>query len=267
MKKFRIKTYEITSPKIKNKKGARFAVIADMHGLVFGKNNETLLKAVKDGKPDAVFVAGDMFVRMELSTMKQAKELLKALALQFPVYYALGNHEYNVYLSEENRESYLEYERELSESGVIFLHNEKAQMKIQGTSYWIHGLELPMEYYHKPTSPKLSLREMENLVGVPKEEGIHVLIAHNPKYGRTYFSWGADLIVSGHYHGGVVRLSENHGLTSPQFLLLPPYCCGHFKNGSRHMIVSAGMGEHTIPVRIHNPRELLLITMKPLEKS
>ena len=70
-------------------------------------------------------------------------------------------------------------------------------------------------------------------------------------------------ILSGHYHGGVLRLDQNHGLTCPQYLLFPPFCCGEFKKGKQHMIVSAGLGEHTIPVRIHNPRELVLINLYP----
>ena len=61
----------------------------------------------------------------------------------------------------------------------------------------------------------------------------------------------------------VLRLSEHHGLTCPQFLLFPPFCCGDFHRGGSHMIVSAGLGEHTVPLRIHNPRELLLLVMKP----
>ena len=73
------------------------------------------------------------------------------------------------------------------------------------------------------------------------------------------------MILSGHYHGGIVRFGKHIGLTCPQFLLFPPFCCGDFHRGDSHMLVSAGLGEHTIPVRIH-PRELLVIDMKPLEK-
>ena len=75
------------------------------------------------------------------------------------------------------------------------------------------------------------------------------------------FSWGADFIFSGHNHGGVIRFSENRGLISPQFHLLPSFCCGHFQRGKKHMIVSAGLGEHTVPVRIHNPRELVFVEL------
>ena len=73
-----------------------------------------------------------------------------------------------------------------------------------------------------------------------------MLLAHNPKYGDVYFEWGADFIFSGHYHGGILRFNEHHGLTCPQYLLFPPYCCGDFHRQEQHMIVSAGLGEHTI---------------------
>ena len=82
-------------------------------------------------------------------------------------------------------------------------------------------MELPIEYYHKPRSPKLKKEVMEELIGKPEDKGMQILLAHNPKYGKTYFEWGADLILSGHYHGGVVRLSEHYGLSSPQYLFLP----------------------------------------------
>ena len=247
--------------------GARFAVMADLHGLVFGEDNKDLINAVEQNAPDAVLVAGDMIFRENPETLEQVGKLLASLAQKYPVIYALGNHEYKIVSCGKYKEQYEEYEKKLIQAGVLFLHNEKLELDIAGTDFIFYGLELPMEYYHKPTSPKLSLNDMEHLVGTPSREGVHVLLAHNPKYGKTYFSWGADLIISGHYHGGVVRFSEHRGLTSPQFLLFPPYCCGDFRRGGQHMIVSAGLGEHTVPVRIHNPRELVVITMKPLEKN
>ena len=166
MKSFKISTYNISSTRLTGKQKVTFAILADLHGLVFGKNHQTLYKAILASQPDA-------------------------------------------------------------------------------------------------NSPALSLTAMEEMIGTPSQPGFHVLLAHNPKYGNTYFSWGADLILSGHYHGGVLRLDQNHGLTCPQYLLFPPFCCGEFKKGKQHMIVSAGLGEHTIPVRIHNPRELVLINLYP----
>ncbi len=267
MKTFITKNYEIQTDKLKGTAEVTFAVLADLHGRVYGANHADLLGAIRNAKPDAVLVPGDMIVGGDVKTLTETEDLFVQLAEEFPVYYALGNHEYKMLLSEENRENYLAYEKRLTDAGVCFLHNEHTSMHMKGSDFIFYGLELPIEYYKKPKSPKLTLSAMEEIMGTPFRNGIHVLLAHNPKYGNTYFAWGADLTLCGHYHGGVVRLDGHHGLTSPQFLLFPPFCCGDFHRGGRHMIVSAGLGEHTIPVRIHNPRELIFVTVKPLAQT
>lgn len=263
MKEFRTRTYEIFSPKIREKEGVRFALLADLHGLEFGPDNCRLEAAIRMSNPNVILVAGDMIVRIEKRTLPAAKRFLLTLARDYPIYYALGNHEAKMIREGTYLREYEAYEKSLRDGGVIFLRNERAVRTIGQDRYVFHGLELPLKYYHKPNSPALSIRAMEQLIGKKDPSAVNILLAHNPKYGNTYFSWGADLTVSGHYHGGILRLSEHHGLTCPQFLLFPPYCCGDFHKGNCHMIVSAGLGEHTIPIRIHNPRELLLIHMKP----
>lgn len=262
-KTFRTKSYKIQTDKVNDSRGARFAVLTDLHGLVFGKNHALLIEAIRKAGPDAVLILGDMIVRSEHSSFPEAENLLLQLAEEFRVYYALGNHEYKLLISQEHKSIYLDYEKRLTKAGICFLHNEHTDLEIRGTAYTFYGLELPIEYYRKPRSPKLSLTEMELLLGQPDPNSVNILLAHNPKYGDTYFSWGADLTLSGHYHGGILRFNENHGLACPQYLLFPPYCCGEFHRGAKHMIVSAGLGEHTVPVRIHNPRELIMVTISP----
>ena len=259
MKTFRTRTYEIYTKKLKGGHGVKFAFLTDLHGLVYGNNHQHLYEEIVDQKPDAVLIAGDMVVNRAEETLRTAAGLLTRLSEHIPVFYALGNHEYKMLLNPDLRQQYLNYERLLTSAGVCFLHNEHVSSNFHGSDFVFHGLELPIEYYHKPNSPALSLTTLEELVGTPSEPGIHILLAHNPKYGNTYLSWGADLILSGHYHGGILRFDENHGLTCPQYLLFPPYCCGRFQSGKSTMIVSAGLGEHTIPIRFHNPRELLMI--------
>lgn len=266
MKKFQTRTYEIRSAKIKDKKGARFALLADLHGLEFGPDNAELLTQIENGHPDAILAAGDMIVRIKKESLDVAEKLLLKLAEKHPVFYSMGNHEFKMNLTGEFHKGFLEYEKRLENGGVVILHNESASWSFGKTEFAIHGLELPMEYFHKPNSPKLSSETLESFIGKPDGKRVNVLMAHSPKYGDAYLSWGAELTVSGHYHGGILRFTEHCGLTCPQYLLFPPYCCGDFHRGDSHMIVSAGLGEHTIPVRIHNPRELLFIDMKPGEE-
>lgn len=262
-KTFRTRTYEIHTDKLKNGHKVRFAFLTDLHGLIYGNNHQELYDAVLKHDSAAVLVAGDMIVNRKTETLQAAAVLLSRLSEKIPVFYTLGNHEYKMLLNPEVRQEYLNYERLLTSAGVCFLHNERISSNFCGTDFIFHGLELPIEYYHKPNSPKLSLTELEELLGTPFMSGIHILLAHNPKYGNTYLSWGADLVLSGHYHGGILRFGENHGLTCPQYLLFPPYCCGRFQSGKSTMLVSAGLGEHTIPIRLHNPRELLVIEFCP----
>ena len=266
MNKFRIKKYEIHTEKIQSPDGVRFVLIADQHGISYGKDNCRLLDTIHGLKPDAVLVAGDMAVRTQPDTLVTASKLLTALAEKFPVYYALGNHEYKMSLNGELREYYQKYEKALKRAGIHILRNTREHALFGVDRFCFYGLELPIEYYRKPKSPKLNAEVIDTMIGEPGKNGMQILLAHNPKYGNAYFDWGADMILCGHYHGGIVRLSEHHGLSCPQYLVLPPFCCGDFHRGEQHMFVSAGMGEHTIPLRIHNPRELLVIDVKPSKK-
>lgn len=263
MKTFRTKTYQIRTKKLRGGQCVRLAILADLHGFVYGKENQELFQAIESAEADAVIVAGDMVVSSDPSTAAAVAGFFCRLANSLPVFYAMGNHENKMLINPETTEKYINYERVLTNAGVCFLHNEYVFMKIKGTEFAFYGLELPMEYYRKPASPYPDQEVLEKLIGKPSEYGVSVLLAHNPKYGNAYFQWGADLTVSGHYHGGVLRLSEHYGLACPQYLFLPPYCCGDFREENKHMLVSAGLGEHTVPLRIHNPRELIIAELIP----
>jgi predicted MPP superfamily phosphohydrolase len=256
MKTFVTKTYGVGTGKLQGH-SLTLAVLSDLHGSLFGENNRDLKKAILRARPDVVLLAGDLFNRDGLESRENAEYFLCDLADHLPVYYVLGNHEYSLRMRE--REVYEEYEAKLKAHGVKFLHNCSCLITCKGTKVRIHGLELPLLYYKKPWSPALPEGYIESCIGKPDPEALNILICHTPKYAKAYFSWGADMILSGHYHGGMVRLSENRGLISPQFQIFPPYCCGRFLGEQAAMFVSAGLGEHTVPVRIHNPRELLVL--------
>lgn len=249
MGEFRTVTYEVHNPKIKQNQSVRFAVLADVHGSEFGTDNCDLQAKIRENLPDAILVAGDMVVRKDVSTLENARKLLISLAKDFPVFYGLGNHESKMKIEGYPCQSeYLEYEQSLRKAGVHILTNEKYEFQAKGTSLVINGLELPLEYYHKPTSPKLTDQAMEQLMGKPEPDAVNILLAHSPKYGRTYFNWGADLILSGHYHGGVLRFSRHIGTISPQLMPFPRYCCGDFYQDGQCMIVSArAWGTHHAP--------------------
>lgn len=100
---------------------------------------------------------------------------------------------------------------------------------------------------------------VEGLLGKSRRDCFELLIAHNPDYFDNYAKWGADLTVSGHVHGGIMRLPVLGGVISPMLRLFPKYDGGLFEKDGRQMILSRGLGMHTIPVRIFNPGELVVI--------
>lgn len=267
MKKFKKVHYVFHSDKIKDKRGARFVLLADLHGIEYGQDNRQIVDYIEVCRPDAVLLAGDMIVTRDSETLHTSEKLLKKLAEHYPVYYVMGNHEAKSLYSSLYETKYLEYERRLTQAGVRFLHNEREKLTVNNNEFTIYGLEIPLIYYKKPCSPFLTTDKIKSLIGKSSEDTYDILLTHSPKYGDSYFKWGADLILCGHYHGGIMRLTRHCGLFSPQGGLFPGFCCGDFSRKSQHMLVSAGMGEHTIPIRIHNPRELLVIDIKKKQKE
>ncbi|MBR2764455.1 MAG: metallophosphoesterase [Blautia sp.] len=273
MSGFRVREYMIKTPKLEKKRPLRIAFLADLHGVCHGEDSACLLDAIAAGHPDLVICAGDMIVRNRVESLHTAQTLLLKLAEQFPVFLGPGNHESRMRYPKhedfrknnffEMQTAYAEYEETLKNSGVHLLCNEHARFEAGDIVLDIASLELDLVYYGKPFAPFLRQKTIQDLAGIPgdgvTDADLTLLIAHNPRFARAYFKWGADLIFSGHYHGGVVRFSEHVCLVSPQFIPFPGYGCGVFHRSDQHLFVSPGLGEHTIPFRIHNPRELFII--------
>lgn len=263
MKEFKTVTYTIHSNKLQNP-GFTIAMISDLHNVELGKKNENLLRALQEAKPDIICIAGDLVLGKKEKSVKIAYDFIKKAVKIAPVYYGLGNHEQRMKKHPQvYGEEYRIFEKRIQKLGVTMLENSSCFLEIKGEKIQISGLALPEEYYKKRKKAELSIKTMNRLVGKASKENFHILLAHTPKYGDTYLEWGGDLILAGHYHGGMVRLPFLGGVISPDLRLFPKYCRGDFQKGNRHLIVSAGLGEHTLPVRIFNPRELVLITCVP----
>jgi predicted MPP superfamily phosphohydrolase len=113
-------------------------------------------------------------------------------------------------------------------------------------------------YYNRFYRGPLPVSELTDNLGKPDPAHYGILLAHHPAYRSSYASYGVDLTLSGHYHGGVVGLGAHRGLVTPDFRLFSKNCRGLFLTGGTCQIISAGTGEHTIPVRIWNRRELII---------
>ena len=115
------------------------------------------------------------------------------------------------------------------------------------------------EFYGRFRQPDMSDEYISELLGDNNKECYNVLIAHNPMYFDYYERWGADLVISGHIHGGIMRLPYLGGVISPQIRLFPKYSGGLYTINKAKMILSRGLGTHTIRFRFFNPPELVVV--------
>jgi predicted MPP superfamily phosphohydrolase len=258
------KYYGIHSRKAASAEGGiRLIFVSDLHNVSYGNGNRELAEKILALHPDAVLIGGDLIVGKPKQPMDAALALLRRLSGRVPVYAANGNHEYRLRIYPETYgDMYDEYRRGLLENHVTLLENESTVFWVRGMKIVLYGYELKREYYDRFTHQELPMSEITEVFAAPDEEAYHILLAHYPKYFPTYAKWNPDLVLSGHYHGGVVRIGKRWPLIGNDMTLFPKYGYGYHTEGNTTMIVSSGLGDHTIPFRLHNPRELVVIDIR-----
>lgn len=256
--RFTIREYDCSSKKLE--KDMKIVLLSDMHNKSFGKNNWKLVRSINEVCPDLILIAGDMYTAAKGQGAGEVQTLMESLADKYSVYYGNGNHEQKTALyPKEYGNVYQDFAKELERLGVRHLVNQKASLA--SPKIMIYGLELDREYYRKFKNKKMDKGYLDRLLGKPNSLEYNILIAHNPDYFEDYAAWGADLVVSGHVHGGLMRLPFLGGVISPTMRLFPKYDGGIFETGSSSMVLSRGLGTHTLPVRIFNPGELVIIRL------
>lgn len=262
--RFVVREYTLENDKIK--KEMTVVVMADLHNKQYGRNNEKLLKAIDNCRPELILSAGDILTAKPGRSFETAASVMEQIAMKYPVYYGLGNHEYRMKLyTQDYGDAYDRYIGRLKKAGITVLDNESVE--IEAGNLRITGVSIERMYYKRLHKVRMNEDYLNSLVGNSKKDTCQILIAHNPEYFEEYAEWGADLVLSGHVHGGVMRLPVLGGVISPKLVLFPKYDGGRFRKGNSTMILSRGLGMHTIPIRIFNPGELILIHLKPCKSK
>ena len=232
----RAREYDVSSAKIPaGFEGFRIAQISDLHG------NERLypqlLKAVKDAGPDIIVLTGDIADSEDQWPALGA--LLKELSFA-PLYYVSGNHEW----ADLRAEAFF---RNLGESGVTLLRNEWLTLEKGGDRLMLAGIEDPNGYADMPAPAEVITDIRQGY------DGYLVTLCHRPELFPTLASAGADLVLSGHHHGGLIRLPLLGGLVSPAGFF-PEYDAGLFTLGESVLLVSPGLsGAENIPRLFNRP--------------
>ena len=267
-KHFQIRRHEVRSSKLPEAfDGYRLVFLSDLHSNSFGKNNKELLSAIDREKPDLVLAGGDMMIgkKKRHITIPVPLRLLRELRkLGYPVYHGLGNHEMRMQEDQEYYDyEYAVYKELLEGWGVEFLDNRTVRIEKDGQYIVLTtGLTLPRKYYKKVGKEPMEPGFLERTVGSGNTGEFRILLAHSPLYFPEYSRWGADLVLSGHFHGGTIRLPFLGGVMTPNYMLFPKYDRGRYEENGSVMLLSGGLGTHSVNIRLNNRPELYVITLR-----
>ncbi len=258
---FKTVQYEIKVDGLKREK--KIVFLSDLHNHEYGSENDELIEAIRKESPDIILIGGDMLVGKEKKKFDVALEFVKKLPAIAPVYYANGNHEQRMKEFPGNyTASYKEYKDELVLSGVSFLENNSIRFNWDGKTVKVTGLEIPLRCYTHFRKGTMDTMEIIERIGMKEDNIYEIVMAHNPSYMKRYLERGADLILSGHLHGGIARLPGIVGAISPSFEIFPKYSGDLYHENDTDIVVSKGLGTHTINLRFLNPAEVVVIKLK-----
>lgn len=239
--------------------------LSDLHDKEFGTGNRALIASIARTNPDAILFGGDtMVVKHRVCDLGVTEHLLRELVKLCPVFYGNGNHEQRLKRERgDYKGKYSSFLGILRKYGVTYLQDSTVTW---GDDLAISGLDIDPVYYKDFTPEIMKEAYITKRLGQPKADRFHILLAHSPLFFDAYEVWGADLTLSGHFHGGTIRLPIAGGIMTPQFQFFLPWCAGEFEKKGHHLIVSRGLGTHSINIRLGNRPQVIVIKLEPGER-
>lgn len=240
----------------------RILQLSDLHNAEFGDNNEELIDLVKKQSPDLIVMSGDMINRDE-ENLDIITDLISSLSDVAPIYYGYGNHEVDWI------ESFgFDLEDKLTQAGAVVLNNSYRDVSVNDSELRIGGY---MGYYRQPgmltQDEEQKKIELDFANDFENTDRLKILINHIP---TQWVDWDyineypVDIVFSGHYHGGAIRIPIiDQGLYAPYVGWFPPYTKGMFTGSQATCVLSTGLGsEHNIP-RLNNTADIVIVDVIP----
>lgn len=218
--------------------GLRVAELSDLHGRSFGKNNVRLLRTLQKARPDMICICGDLFD--EKTDLTMLEPLLTGLTDIAPVYYVTGNHEWQV-------KNLREILQKMRAWGVTVLENEERVLSRGGAEMVVAGVHDPCGPYDMKT-PAALVRELRSAQG----NDFILMLSHRNDELAMWSQLGVQLVLSGHCHGGVVRLPFAGGVFGTRRELFPEYDAGVYRQDGTTLFVSRGLGYTNVHFRLFN---------------
>lgn len=248
-----LRTYTVVSPKLTAE--VRLAVVTDFHS---SDNADDVAAMVTSCAPDAVLMVGDMFDDdIANRPTERTLSLMRQLSAQYPCYYVSGNHE--AWTGEMDA-----LYQQTEEAGVTVLRMSSGVLTVRGQRIALCGIPDPYEmvFSGAPDTEEQLRQALEDV----DSADFTVLLAHRPELLAKYAQFPLDLVVSGHAHGGQVRIpGVLNGLYAPNQGWFPKLAGGAYTQDGTTLIVSRGLAVRTRLPRIFNRPEVVLVRCVPAE--
>lgn len=222
-------------------RGFRIAHVSDLHSAQMGQGNEKLISLLRQAQPDIIAITGDLADSRDTDLSIALDFAAEAVKIA-PCYYVTGNHEVRL-----QGQLYSQLMDGLSAAGVTVLSDEEVILSLEGENISVAG---------HAWGPSDHIGEISDF------DGYRILLSHAPEDVDDYAAAGFDLVLSGHAHGGQFRLPFVGGLYAPGQGFFPEYDAGSYQIGDTIMVVSRGIGNSNIPIRINNRPEVILVILE-----
>ena len=246
-------TYTISSSLLpKAFDGYRIAHVSDLHNCEMGENNENLIHMLKEAKPDMIAITGDL-IDSRHTRVKIALDFVRDAMKIAPCYYVSGNHEARV-------SEYTHLIDGLSDLGVIVLEDKSIDLKYNDDFIHLIGLSDPsfkVDYLFGDDKAVVST-QLQSYVS----DRFTLLLCHRPELFEVYANYHINLALCGHAHGGQFRIPFVGGVVAPNQGFFPQYDGGLYILKDTNMVVSRGIGNSIIPIRLNNRPEVILIQLQ-----
>lgn len=230
--------------------GFKIAQISDLHNAEFGTDNQKLIDILKSEAPDAIVITGDLIDARRTNT-EIAESFARRCMEIADCYYVPGNHEARL------GGTYDAFESALIADGVNVLRNGSVRIRKGMDAIRIVGVDDAA--FAKASD---AITNLDAALEALSSDDFTILLAHRPELIDEYSKWGIDLVLSGHAHGGQIRLPGIGGLYAPGQGFFPRYTSGNYTVGDTEMIVSRGIGNSVFPLRVNDRPEVVIVTLK-----
>ena len=249
-----VSSYDIVDNRIpKEFNEYKIVQVSDFHNTKSNKLTDDLVKEIKIQKPNIIVITGDL-IDSNKTDVDVAISFIKRLKNIAPTYFITGNHEASI-------SEYENLKEKLESEDVIVLENKTEVLEIADTKINLIGINDPNMFYQPYASDNEKIKS-ELIEANYDKNNYSILLSHRPELFDTYVNNELDLVLTGHAHGGQVRIPFIGGLVSPNQGFFPKYTGGIFKEDNTSMIVSRGIGNSIIPFRVNNRPELVVVQLK-----